>query len=96
MVSQTLSNFGSAAAASGRDGRYGANFVCAVANPINKIPTFGIRGGNFTVSNFITSYRPYPKGEALAAMITSYRPYRLLASPALGFRLVSQQGHTRL
>ena len=62
MVSQTLSNFGSAPAASGGDGRYGANFVCAVANPINKIPTSDSEGGNFTVSNFITSYRPYPKG----------------------------------
>ena len=32
-VAKPLSNFGSAPAASGRDGRYGAAIVCAVANP---------------------------------------------------------------
>lgn len=34
VVSVTLSNFGGAPAASGRDGRDGASNACAVANPI--------------------------------------------------------------
>ena len=49
MVSQTLSNFGSAPAASGRDGRYGANFVCAVANPIFRL----VRRANLFANGYI-------------------------------------------